>query len=161
MNVVARRVHGAGDGYDAKLLCFSALFAILNLVWEFLQLPLYKIWWEKSWGQILFALAHCTLGDVLIGIFCFASALVIRRVWFKAWSVFTWQFIAVFVMLGFAYTVYSEWQNVVISKTWAYSAAMPLVPPLGTGLSPLLQWIVVPLLAFRLARKTGSTSPTV
>ena len=33
---------------------------------------------------------------------------------------------------------------------------MPLVPPFGTGLSPLAQWVVVPLLVlFALRRQTA------
>jgi hypothetical protein len=34
-----------------------------------------------------------------------------------------------------------------------YTDAMPLVPPLGTGLSPLLQWLVVPSLGLRWAAR--------
>lgn len=43
------------------------VFAVLaNLAWEIAQLPLYTIWWTGSWGEIAFAVAHCTLGDALI-----------------------------------------------------------------------------------------------
>jgi len=45
-------------------------------------------------------------------------------------------------------TILSEWLNVEIRRTWSYAAAMPVVPWLGTGLAPLLQWLVVPSLAF-------------
>ena len=51
-------------------------------------------------------------------------------------------------LLGLGYTIYSEWINVEIRHTWAYSDLMPTLPPLGTGLSPLLEWVVVPALAF-------------
>lgn len=59
---------------------------------------------------------------------------------------------AVAIVLGVAYTVFSEWLNVAVRESWAYAPAMPRVPPLGTGLSPLLQWIIVPLAAFTWAR---------
>ena len=52
------------------------------------------------------------------------------------------------IVLGAAYTIFSEWLNVQIRRSWSYTAAMPVVPGLGTGLAPLLQWIVVPGLAF-------------
>ena len=45
--------------------------------------------------------------------------------------------------VGVAYTAFSEWRNVY--RLSAYTDAMPLV--LGIGLSPLMQWILVPLLA--------------
>jgi len=51
------------------------------------------------------------------------------------------------IALGAAYTVFSEWLNVEIRRSWSYAASMPVVPFLGTGLTPLLQWLIVPGLA--------------
>lgn len=56
------------------------------------------------------------------------------------------------IVFGVLYTIFSEWLNVVIRQTWAYAELMPVVPVIGTGLSPLLQWIAIPLAAFRFAR---------
>jgi hypothetical protein len=54
------------------------------------------------------------------------------------------------LIFGICYTVFSEWLNVVVRAAWAYSGLMPVIPLLGmdVGLSPLLQWIVLPLAAF-------------
>ena len=52
------------------------------------------------------------------------------------------------ILLGAAYTVFSEWLNVDIRRSWSYTAAMRVLPVLGTGLTPLLQLVVVPGLAF-------------
>ena len=52
------------------------------------------------------------------------------------------------IVLGVAYTILSEWLNVEIRRTWSYTAAMPVLPLIGTGLTPLLRWVVVPGLAF-------------
>ena len=52
------------------------------------------------------------------------------------------------LVMGLGYTVYSEWVNTVIRQTWTYSDLMPKLPIFGTGLSPLLQWIIVPALGF-------------
>jgi len=57
------------------------------------------------------------------------------------------------VMVGVAYTIYSEWLNTTIRQGWAYSPMMPVLPPLGTGLSPLLQWLIVPSLALSVATR--------
>jgi len=51
------------------------------------------------------------------------------------------------IVLGAGYTIFSEWLNVEIRRTWSYTAAMPVVPFIGTGLTPLLQWLIVPSLA--------------
>ena len=50
--------------------------------------------------------------------------------------------------IGVGYTVYSEWQNTTVRKNWAYSELMSALPMLGTGLSPLLQWLFVPMFGF-------------
>ena len=42
-----------------------------------------------------------------------------------------------------AFTAWSEWYNVYRAGNWAYAAGMPLI--LGIGVSPLLQWIVLPV----------------
>jgi hypothetical protein len=52
------------------------------------------------------------------------------------------------ILLGAGDTILSEWLNVEIRRTWAYAPAMPIVPWLGTGVAPLLQWLAVPSLAF-------------
>jgi hypothetical protein len=40
------------------------------------------------------------------------------------------------VLLGLGYTVFSEWLNARIRQSWSYTEAMPVIPPLGTGLPP-------------------------
>ena len=45
------------------------------------------------------------------------------------------------------YTIFSEWLNTSVRGSWTYSDLMPVVPVIGTGLAPLLQWCVVPTLA--------------
>ncbi len=60
------------------------------------------------------------------------------------------------ITFGVLYTVFNEWLNVDMRGSWAYSDHMPIVPPLGTGLSPLLQWIVVPVIGFWWARRASA-----
>ncbi len=59
------------------------------------------------------------------------------------------------VALGFGYTVFSEWYNVYRVGAWAYAESMPRI--LGIGLTPLLQWLVVPVAMLILVRhvRTG------
>lgn len=61
---------------------------------------------------------------------------------------------AITIAGGVGYTVFSEWLNTTVRKSWAYSELMPIVPGLEIGLSPLAQWIVMPLLGFWWARRT-------
>ena len=141
--------------WDGRLFVFGRyLLAILigNLLWEAAQLPLYTIWRDGSPGQIVFAALHCTAVDLLIASGALLGALLLigGRHWpqrrFGAVG-------ATAVVGGLAYTVYSEWLNTEIRGTWAYSDWMPTLPVIGTGLAPLMQWIVVPTLALLWVRR--------
>ena len=121
-------------------------FAGLNLAWEVLQLPLYTLSRSSTAGEIAYAVAHCTAGDVLIG----AAIAAVSWAGIKGISrgPSEWLFLGCFIFLALAYTVFSEWRNVYVAESWAYMPAMPLIPPFGTGLTPLLQWIFVPILTW-------------
>lgn len=136
-----------------SLRVYLAVIAVGNLVWETLQLPLYTIWRTGTLREQAFAVIHCTLGDLLIALSSLALALII--VGRSAWpSSRFWQVAGLTIIFGIGYTAFSEWLNVVVRASWAYSEWMPVIPLFGfrLGLSPLLQWIVVPAAAFGLLR---------
>ena len=90
----------------------------LELLWEVAQFPLFTVWHEGDWGYILYGLAHCTLGDVLIllAIYELVALLNINRHWIKeSRSVFINGLI--FTLAGVAYTIFSEITNVRIKGT--------------------------------------------
>ncbi len=128
---------------------YLAASMVLHTIWEVAQLPLYTIWAESASRQA-FAVIHCTLGDLMIAALALIVSLTIagRHQWPHASLQATF---IVLLVLGLGYTIYSEWINVSVRGSWAYSPSMPTVPWLGTGLSPLLQWLAVPILALRIA----------
>jgi hypothetical protein len=132
--------------------------AALNLAWEVAQLPLYTLWREASVGYIAFAVAHCTVGDILIG----GAALMLALIVSRAGPLMRWPWLHIALVAtsaGAAYTLVSEWLNTSVRQSWEYSALMPTLE-LGRfviGLSPLAQWLVVPPLAIYLARRAEST----
>ena len=131
-------------------LRFVPVLAVLNLAWEIVQLPAYTVWNNGSARFIAFAVAHCTTGDVLIGLATLAIALFVTR----AEAIAAWRVVAIGVvatLLAVGYTVYSEWVNVEIRGSWSYSELMPRLPLIGTGLAPLAQWIIIPGLALAIA----------
>lgn len=143
---------------------YLAILVPANLVWEFAQLPLYTIWVQGNAGDIVFATLHCTGGDILIAVSAILAALLLFGR--PHWPAEGYGLVAIVtVVLGVAYTVFSEWLNVYVRRSWSYSALMPLVPVFGfdIGLSPLLQWIVLPSAAFALAARRigrkGETGP--
>ena len=127
----------------------SASLAV-HLAWEVLQLPLYTLWTKGTLREQAFAVIHCTVGDAMIAGLSLLMALAIvgRPNWPNSGTRPVW---LLTLLLGVSYTIYSEWLNVSVRGSWAYSDLMPTLPVLGTGLAPLFQWIVVPTLAMWLA----------
>jgi len=139
----------------ARVLIFRGYLpwlAVLSLAWEIAQLPLYTLWNEADPGYIAFAVAHCTIGDILIGTVAMALSLILMR----AGSPEQWpraRIAVLTVITAVAYTAFSEWINTVALRSWEYSSLMPRVRlgEIELGLSPLAQWLVIPPLALRLA----------
>ena len=61
--------------------------------------------------------------------------------------------VAIFVAVGILLTLGFEYYYTNISLRWTYADLMPLVPLFGIGLSPLLQWRIIPPLVVWLARR--------
>jgi len=117
-----------------------------------LVFPQYTLWETETPRAAIMAALHCTAGDIVIALCALALAVILLGE--ASWPVRTARRVAVGTMLlGVIYTVFSEWLNTEVRGTWSYSTLMPLVPPLGTGLSPLLQWLVVPVLALGWAHR--------
>ena len=110
---------------------FLAALAGFNSVWE-----------------IGYAVAHCTAGDVLIGLAC-AIAMLALTGW--SWPLpgrLSARLLGIFVAFAVTYTILSKWLNTPVRLIWAYLDLMPVLPLFGTCVAPLLQWIVAPALAF-------------
>jgi hypothetical protein len=142
----AQSTCNSGDGPLRSWIALSiALAAIGHFSWEAAQLPLYTLWRTGMPREIVFALFHCSGGDILITTATFTAAVALARHF--RWPPFGWRMVFTAIILGAGYTIFSEWMNVQIRRTWSYTASMPVVPFLGTGLTPLLQWLIVPGLA--------------
>jgi hypothetical protein len=147
-----------GSAWLLGLRVYLGVAFIGNLAWEILHLPLYTIWTKGSLREQAFAAGHCTLGDLLIAASTLVLALLLvgdphwPRVRFWPTAILT-------IALGLAYTIFSEWLNVARRAAWAYSEWMPIVALAGlkVGLSPLLQWIVVPGAAFAITRRVTTS----
>lgn len=130
-------------------------FAVFMLAWEAAHVRLYTLWNEAEPAYIAFSVVHCTLGDVLIGACGLLLALILGREGGVAdWR---WPRIAVLILaFGAGYTIFSEWMNLTILRSWTYAESMPRLDLGGfeLGLTPLVQWLALPPLALYFARKT-------
>jgi len=127
--------------FIGRIGIWSALAFVLNLVWEIGHISLYTLSREATPPVIAWSIIHCTVGDVLIavGLFAFA-AIVFRRVdWPMSHPLFG---SALVVIAALVFTAQSEWYNVYRSGAWGYTSSMPTI--FGIGISPLLQWLILP-----------------
>lgn len=115
----------------------------LHLLWEIAQFPLYTVWHEGDWSYILYGLAHCALGDLLIllNVFWLVSLLNRSRYWVFSPSLMS--NIVLFTLLGLTYTIFSEIINTRVNSTWGYTELMPIVPVIEIGAMPFLQWLLI------------------
>ena len=111
---------------------------LANYAWEMLQMPLYA-GMSNGWVRC----AHAAASDVavlafLYGVLAAASA---RWLWFRDAIVPRG---AALATIGFLTAVLIELRALAAGE-WSYTEQMPLVPPFGVGLSPVLQTMVIPL----------------
>lgn len=116
-----------------------------SLLWETLHMPLYTLWNEGTPAAVAFDVLQCSTANVAIAFVSLVVAMVLAGA--RAWPVQDYVRVGLLACaLGVGYTLFSEWLNVEVRGTWAYSDLMPVIPGLGVGLSPIAQWIFLPLI---------------
>ena len=153
MALYAYGISGAGNDWILVLRRYFVFTAIANLAWEFAHSPFYTIWNEASLSKIVFAATHCWAGDILIATATLILSLLLVGAGWPASSVANRRVASLTVAFGVGYGLFSEWLNIVVRGAWAYTDLMPVIPFFGAGLSPVLQWIAIPLAAFWWARR--------
>ena len=142
----------AASGMIARAGLWSALAFVLNLTWEIAHIRLYAIWAAADGMTIAWSLLHCTVGDVLIALAMFALAALV--LWHADWPASRpWTGGIIVVIGAIVFTAWSEWYNVYRAGNWGYTASMPMI--FGIGLSPLLQWLILPPVMVSAYRKLG------
>ena len=61
--------------------------------------------------------------------------------------------VVAFTSIGFVITVLMEWLATGPLGRWTYADTMPVVPLLGIGLLPALQWLLLPPLVLWFTRR--------
>ena len=132
-----------------------AIFALLlNLPWEILQASLFVGMAEAPFAEAIKGCTQGTLGDGVIMLLAYWSVSLFarKRRWILAPS---GRQLALFIAIGVSITAVIEW---LATRghwvgSWTYSKEMPVLPGLDIGLSPLLQWVVLPLLVVWFVRR--------
>ena len=132
---------------DVALLAF-----LLHFVWEFWQVPWYQGMNDLPHLAGVLMCSRAAAGNAVIALTAYAGpALMARsRFWARDASL---RLLAAYLGIGLTITVGLEWLATEVLDRWQYVDVMPTLPLLGTGLAPLLQWIVLPLLLLWLLRR--------
>lgn len=159
MTTLAREPRAVHGRVCPAALCVAALYLALllgtNLAWEAAHVRLYTLWAEGTPGRIAWAVLHCTAGDGVLGITALAGAVLVTGAWRWPAEGF-WRVALATTLIGLLATVLIEWLAVEVWGRWAYTASMPRLAPLGTALTPVLQWAVLPPICLLAARRLAA-----
>ena len=139
---------------EFNVVIFSFL---LNLAWEYWQVPFFRGMADQPHWLGVKACTQATFGDAVITLIAFWIAAIFART--RNWiSLPRKRDFAIFVGAGVLATILFEILATGPLARWAYTDAMPRVPIIGTGLLPLLQWLLLPPLVLWFVRRQSGAS---
>ncbi len=122
-----------------------ALSFLGHFAWEILQAPMFSSMSQVDHFAGIFICLKATFGDLAIALSAFWSAALVGRS--RRWFIRPGRrALVVFFAVGLLLTIGLEYVHTQITGRWAYDGVMPILPVIGTGLTPFLQWIFVPML---------------
>jgi len=132
------------------LLYFLLFSFVFFGMWEWIQTWFFKDVTPEI-NKIIYYRIHCTFGDMMILSFFVGLWGIVKRGFPWFYNPGGRDYLAVCAMTVL-YTAISEYINVHIRHNWGYSDLMPLLPGIGIGLVPLLQWAVLPALVIKITK---------
>ena len=133
--------------FNKFIFTMIILAYLLNYAWELIQIPLYKNS-AYDFKHIAFC-ALATLADVLmVQLLYFGLTLIFKNLfWIQPLKFYR---VAILVSIGGAGAVLSEMRHLSLGS-WAYDNSMPIIPFVNVGISPVLQFMILPLLIYFLS----------
>jgi hypothetical protein len=135
------------QAFKRFVLIVTGLAFVLNLAWELAQMPLYD-----NTSFVINHVTFCVLGSVadaiMVLLLYFVFAVIFKNpLWIHPLKI---QPIAIVVLTGGIGAALSEMRHLALGN-WAYSDLMPLIPILHVGLSPVLQFMILPIFIYILS----------
>ena len=134
----------------------------LNFPWEVLQAALFEGMAAAPHSVVIGGRLQATPGDAVIVLLAHACIAALTRQRLRVLAPSRREVLG-FVAVGVTITAAIEWLATRghWSQTWVYSSAMPVIPGVEIGLSPLLQWVIVPPVALWFVRRQLACNGTV
>jgi hypothetical protein len=122
---------------------------LLNVVWEISQISLYEVG-TYSWSHILFCLLASVADAIMVLLIYFMFGMIYKNaMWIKNLNPSRIIFLIIAGGIG---AILAEIRHLSIG-TWSYADTMPVIPFLNVGLSPVLQFMILPLLIYLISLK--------
>lgn len=130
--------------YKQYILTIAILAFVFNFIWEVAQGPLYK-GYEYDWQHISFCALASVADMLMVLILLFLFGLIYNNVfWTKNFTTFR---VVILMLAGGVGAIIAEvWHS--SRGDWAYTESMPLIPWVEVGISPVLQFTILPLIIF-------------
>ena len=135
--------------YRNYIIKVAVIAFSVNFIWEVLQGPLYE-GFEYDWQHISFC-ALASIADMLmVLILFFGFALVYRNLyWVMNWD---FEIIVPLVLVGSVGAIFGEICHLE-RDDWGYAEPMPIIPLVEIGISPLLQFALLPFIIFLISKR--------
>ncbi len=131
-----------------KFIFITTILAfLLNFSWEVAQIPFYKAT-SFAAGHVAFC-ALASLADAIMVLLLYLGLGFIFKnpIWIKDMK---WQRIVILILIGATGAILSELRHVSLG-TWAYADSMLIIPIVNVGITPVLQFMILPLLVYLLS----------
>ena len=135
------------SNYKYLIFIIFALALVLNLAWELLQGPLYS-GYSYNVQNISFCALASVADAIMVLLLYFVLSLIYKdSLWIRKLTVIR---ILIIVLIGGFGAILFESMHIMVGS-WIYADSMPLIPFTNVGLSPILQFIILPGLIYFLS----------
>lgn len=130
--------------YREFVMIIALTAFLLNLAWELLHGPLYE-GYQYDWSHIRMCLLASVTDMLTLLIMLFGFGLFYGTIfWTRKLS---WEKVLLIIITGGTGTILLERWHIATGH-WMYAEAMPMVPFVEVGLTPLLQFTILPIVIF-------------
>jgi len=138
--------HNRGVFKRLTYLIIASSF-LLNFAWEMLQMPLYE--GMRLNMQTAMFCGVASIADALMALLLYYAFAVIYKDPFWVQH-FTPTRILLLVVAGATGAILAEMLHL-STGSWRYSQRMPIIPVVNAGVSPVLQFMILPILSYRIS----------
>ncbi|GAC1425583.1 MAG: hypothetical protein NVS1B13_18340 [Flavisolibacter sp.] len=128
-----------------RLIIIELILAfLLNIVWELGQLPLFK---GADYNiKHIFLCTLASLADAIMVLLIYLGLALAFKApfWFHRRK---WLLIVIAMIIGGTGGILAEIRNL-NAGNWSYSDSMPIIPIVNVGLTPVLQFMLLPILIY-------------